>query len=70
MKWICIKSINYFNINDIVDIGRCKKTGCNMVSTTKDRTLIINAYNDIQIKEHFISIAEWRDNQINSILED
>jgi hypothetical protein len=76
-KYICIKPFpskyTYIEIGDIVEIEFDQ-----IDSYEGIHTIFYNYHHDLTYKtyilkldlDHFITLAEWRDRQINSILED
>ena len=68
-KWICIKEVTIYNIGReyILKIGEIVKV---MFSTIIFFNQELSYLLDGDLETHFVKLSEWRDKQIDSILDE
>ena len=65
-KWICIKDFPedlFFVKEDVWKVGK-------VFTRFNHKLLMLNHMENFNLKEYLITFAEWRDKQIDKILED
>jgi len=69
VKWVCIKETTLYNVGseNLLKVGSIIEVFYStMIFFNKELSYL----NDGDLERNFITLAEWRDKQINSILDD